>query len=285
MAKYLRRIQSDRRHGWPLFHDGDFDLSASVKAYFALKLAGDGPDAAHMVRARETILAHGGAARANVFTRITLALFEHVLWRAIPVIPIGIMSLPSWSPFNILKVSYWSRSVIAPLLILMSEKPCAANPDGIDISELFVTPPEEERRYMVNHTGAKLGYAFLALDMVLRRIEPLLPKRARRRIPASGYRTAQRPSPPDRHQAGQADRHPPAHRRHSRRPFRPPAETRCCAAVQITRLPRRPASRSPIPDGSRTTARPHRSAAYRDRNDADGRAREAAWSWQTAFGR
>lgn len=52
MAKYLRRIQSDRHHGWPLFHDGDFDLSASIKAYFALKLAGDGPDAAHMVRAR-----------------------------------------------------------------------------------------------------------------------------------------------------------------------------------------------------------------------------------------
>ena len=180
MAKYLRRIQSDRHHGWPLFHDGDFDLSASVKAYFALKLAGDGPDAAHMVRARETILAHGGAARANVFTRITLALFEQVPWRAIPVMPIGIMSLPSWSPFNILKVSYWSRTVIAPLLILMSEKPCAANPDGIDIHELFVTPPEEERRYMVNHTGAKLGYAFLALDMILRRIEPLLPKRARR---------------------------------------------------------------------------------------------------------
>lgn len=60
--------------------------------------------------------------------------------------PIGIMSLPRWSPFNILKVSYWSRTVIAPLLILMSEKPCAANPDGIDIRELFVTPPEEERR-------------------------------------------------------------------------------------------------------------------------------------------
>ena len=180
MAKYLRRIQSDRHHGWPLFHDGDFDLSASVKSYFALKLAGDGPDAAHMVRARETILAHGGAARANVFTRITLALFEQVPWRAIPVMPIGIMSLPRWSPFNILKVSYWSRTVIAPLLILMSEKPCAANPDGIDIHELFVTPPEEERRYMVNHTGTKLGYAFLALDMILRRIEPLLPKRARR---------------------------------------------------------------------------------------------------------
>ena len=180
MARYLRRIQSDRHHGWPLFHDGDFNLSASVKAYYALKCAGDSPDEAHMVRARETILAHGGAAHANVFTRITLALFEQVPWRAVPVMPIDIMSLPNWSPFNILKVSYWSRTVIAPLLILMSEKQCAVNPDGVDIRELFVTPPEEERRYMVNPTGAKLGYAFLALDWVLRRLEPLYPKRYRR---------------------------------------------------------------------------------------------------------
>lgn len=181
LATYLRRVQSDRHHGWPLFHDGDFDMSASVKAYYALKLAGDSPEDAHMVRARDVILAHGGAARANVFTRITLALFEQVPWRAIPVMPIGIMLLPRWSPFHILRVSYWSRTVIAPLLILMSEKPRAANPNKIDIRELFETPPEEERRYLVNHTGAKLGYAFLALDMVLRRVEPMFPKRFRRR--------------------------------------------------------------------------------------------------------
>ena len=180
MANYLRRVQSGHHHGWPLFYDGDFDLSASVKAYYALKFAGEDQNAAHMVRAREAILAHGGAAHANVFTRITLALFEQVPWRAVPVMPIGIMSLPRWSPFNILKVSYWSRTVIAPLLILMARKPAAANLDKVDISELFVTPPEEERHYLVNPTGAKLGNAFLALDMVLRRIQPLVPERAQR---------------------------------------------------------------------------------------------------------
>ena len=181
LAVYLRRIQSDRHHGWPLFHDGDFDMSASVKAYYALKLAGDDPEEAHMIRARDAILAHGGAANANVFTRITLALFAQVPWRAVPVMPIGIMLLPKWSPFYIMKVSYWSRTVIAPLLILMSEKPSAANPRNVDIRELFTVPPDEERRYMVNHTGAKLGYAFLALDWVLRRVEPLFPHRFRRR--------------------------------------------------------------------------------------------------------
>jgi len=181
LAVYLRRIQSDRHHGWPLFHDGDFDMSASVKAYYALKLAGDDPEEAHMVRAREAILAYGGAANANVFTRITLALFDQVPWRAVPVMPIGIMLLPKWSPFHIMKVSYWSRTVIAPLLILMSQKPSAANPHKVDIRELFTVPPDEERRYMINHTGAKLGYAFLALDWVLRRVEPLFPPRYRRR--------------------------------------------------------------------------------------------------------
>ncbi|NBP73942.1 MAG: squalene--hopene cyclase, partial [Alphaproteobacteria bacterium] len=101
LATYLRRIQSDRHGGWPLFHDGDFDMSASVKAYFALKLAGDDPDASHMTRARESILSAGGAALSNVFTRITLALFGQVPWRAVPVMPVGIMLLPKWSPFHI----------------------------------------------------------------------------------------------------------------------------------------------------------------------------------------
>ncbi len=79
IAVYLRRIQSERHGGWPLFHDGDFDISASVKAYYALKVAGDDIDAPHMARARKAILEFGGAARANVFTRTTLALFGHCL--------------------------------------------------------------------------------------------------------------------------------------------------------------------------------------------------------------
>src|ERR1700761_302061 len=74
---YLRRIQGEHG-GWPLFHDGAFDISATVKAYYALKMIGDDPDAAHMVRAREAILQHGGARETNVFTRIQLALFGQI---------------------------------------------------------------------------------------------------------------------------------------------------------------------------------------------------------------
>lgn len=75
IGNYLRRIQSKDHGGWPLYHNGKFDLSASVKAYFALKAVGDDINAPHMRRAREAILDHGGAERTNVFTRCQLALF------------------------------------------------------------------------------------------------------------------------------------------------------------------------------------------------------------------
>jgi squalene-hopene/tetraprenyl-beta-curcumene cyclase len=180
IAVYLRRRQGDHG-GWPLYHGGDFDISASVKAYFALKLIGDSPAAPHMARARDAILAHGGAARCNVFTRIMLALFGQVPWRAVPVMPVEIMLLPGWFPFHLDKVSYWSRTVIAPLLLLMALKPRARNPRGVHIRELFTTPPEAERRYITNPTGSAWGSFFLTVDRVLRLAEPLLPRPGRQR--------------------------------------------------------------------------------------------------------
>src|SRR6201993_2249685 len=92
IANYLRRVQG-AHGGWPLVHDGEFDMSASVKAYFALKMIGDSLDAPHMVRAREAIHARGGAIHSNVFTRFLLASFGVTTWRAVPVLPIEIMLL------------------------------------------------------------------------------------------------------------------------------------------------------------------------------------------------
>ena len=86
LAQYIRSIQGDHG-GWPLFHGGDLDVSATVKAYFALKAVGDAADAPHMRRAREAVVARGGAARVNVFTRIQLALFGQMDWRHVPVMP------------------------------------------------------------------------------------------------------------------------------------------------------------------------------------------------------
>ena len=124
IGNYLRSIQGDHG-GWPLFHDGAFNISASVKAYFALKMIGDDPAAPHMARARAAILAAGGAARTNVFTRCQLALYGEVPWRAVPVMPVELVLIPKWFPFHLDKVSYWSRTVITPLLVLMALKPRA----------------------------------------------------------------------------------------------------------------------------------------------------------------
>ena len=185
LATYLRARQA-AHGGWPLYHGGDLDISCTVKAYYALKLAGDDIHAPHMVRARQAILARGGAARANVFTRIALALFGQVPWRAVPYIPVEIMLLPRWFPFHLDKVSYWSRTVMVPLFILCTLRPRAQNPGGIGVAELFVTPPEEEQHYFPVPAGraGRLPRAFLLLDRCARRIDPFIPKAMRRRATA-----------------------------------------------------------------------------------------------------
>src|ERR1700750_974191 len=127
IANYLRRVQG-AHGGWPLVHEGDFDMSASVKAYFALKMTGDSIDAPHMVRAREAILARGGGINSNVFTRFMLAMFGVTTWKSVPVLPVEIMLLPLWFPFHIAKISYWARTTMVPLLVLAALKPRARNP-------------------------------------------------------------------------------------------------------------------------------------------------------------
>ncbi len=177
---YLRGTQGDHG-GWPLFHDGKFDLSASVKAYFALKCLGDLPDAPHMVRARAAILAAGGAERTNVFTRVQLALFGQVPWHAVPTMPVEIMLLPEWFFFHLSKVSYWSRTVIVPLLVLMARRPRARNPHGVHIRELFRRHPDEIRDWIRGPYRSGWGRAFKALDVVLKRAERFFPAGARKR--------------------------------------------------------------------------------------------------------
>jgi squalene-hopene/tetraprenyl-beta-curcumene cyclase len=180
IARYIRATQG-ADGGWPLFRGGALDISASVKAYFALKAAGDPVDAPHMKRARAAILAGGGARRCNVFTRILLALFGEVPWRAVPVMPVEIMLLPSWSPFHIAKVSYWSRTVLVPLLVVMAQRPRARNPLGVTVRELFLEPPEEVKDWIGGPTSSPLSLAFGMLDRLLRVAEPFFPADARRR--------------------------------------------------------------------------------------------------------
>lgn len=175
IGNYLRRTQSADHNGWALYHNGKFDLSASVKAYFALKAIGDDINAPHMQRAREAIHDHGGAERTNVFTRCQMALFGDVPWRATPVMPVELMLLPRKAFFSIWNMSYWSRTVIAPLLVLAALRPIAINPRQIHIRELFVTPPEAVKDWIRGPYRSVWGRAFKGLDAVLRPVLPFIP--------------------------------------------------------------------------------------------------------------
>src|SRR3981081_918809 len=181
IANYLRRVQG-AHGGWPLVHDGDFEMSASVKSYFALKMIGDSPDAPHMARARETIRSRGGAIHSNVFTRFMLAMFGVMRWRAVPVLPIEIMLLPMWSPFHINKISYWARTTIVPLMVLAALKPIAKNPKGVGIDELFLQDPRSlGMTAKAPHQSWGWFVLFRSLDVILRAAEPLFPKKLRAR--------------------------------------------------------------------------------------------------------
>ncbi len=185
IAAYLRRVQGEHG-GWPLVHGGAFDVSASVKAYFALKTIGDDPSAPHMARARAAILDHGGAAKSNVFTRFLLALYEEIPWSGVPTMPVEIMLLPRWFPFHLDKVSYWARTVLVPLLVLQALKPRAANAGAVRIAELFVTPPETVRKWP---TGAHQHWAWVrlfgAIDRGLKLADPRFPASLRGRAIAA----------------------------------------------------------------------------------------------------
>ena len=182
IAVYLRSHQN-ADGSYSLFTSGPGDISCTVKAYYALKLAGDDTASPHMRKAREWLLAHGGAARSNVFTRIMLAMFEQVPWRAVPFIPVEIMLLPKWFPFHLDKVAYWSRTVMVPLLILCSHKVTARNPHGIGVRELFTVDPEKERSYF-SHVKTPLGKLVLALERLGFTLEPLIPRRLRAKATA-----------------------------------------------------------------------------------------------------
>ena len=181
IGNYLRRVQG-AHGGWPLVHDGEFDMSASVKTYFALKMIGDDVNAPHMVRAREAIHSRGGAINSNVFTRFTLAMFGVLTWRAVPVLPVEIMLLPMWSPFHINKISYWARTTMVPLMVLAALKARAKNPKGVTIDELFLQDPRSiGMTAKAPHQSRAWFLLFRSLDAVLRVVEPLFPKALRRR--------------------------------------------------------------------------------------------------------
>jgi squalene-hopene/tetraprenyl-beta-curcumene cyclase len=183
IARYLRRLQGEHG-GWSLFHGGAFDVSATVKAYFALKMIGDDPDAAHMARAREAVLGAGGAEAVNVFTRIQLALFAAGPWASVPTMPVELILLPRWFPVHLSKMSYWARTVIVPLLVLAALRPVARNPLRVRVDELYSGRPRPPTSKAADTKWWWIG-GFNALDRVLKAADGLWPRRLRARAIAA----------------------------------------------------------------------------------------------------
>ncbi|NIJ33129.1 squalene--hopene cyclase [Sphingomonas oligoaromativorans] len=178
IGRYLRRIQGGHG-GWPLYQDGAFDISATVKAYYALKMIGDDIDAPHMARARAEILKRGGAGASNVFTRIQLALFGAGKWSVIPEMPVELMLAPKNFPINLYRMSYWARTVIVPLLVLAAKRPVARNPRGVKVDELYAPGRHILKRALPGKWVWETGFG--ALDIVLKRGRRFWPKKLRQR--------------------------------------------------------------------------------------------------------
>jgi squalene-hopene/tetraprenyl-beta-curcumene cyclase len=141
-VRYLREQQLGDG-GFALYEGGPANLSATIKAYFAMKAARVPSDDPAMVAARALVQKRGGPVEADVFTKILLALFGEYDWSGVPAMPVEIMLLPRWSYFNLLEVSYWSRTVIVPLLILMDLKPVKRLSAECHLDDLWVVPREQ----------------------------------------------------------------------------------------------------------------------------------------------
>jgi squalene-hopene/tetraprenyl-beta-curcumene cyclase len=155
--------------GWAMYPGGDVAVSASVEAYFALKLTGHNPSAEYMQRAREAILAHGGADAVNSYTRFFLALLGQISYRQCPAVPPEIMLLPKWFPINLYGVSAWSRTIIVPLSIVSAFQPVRKIDPRFGIRELFLREPEQWPP--LRCPGLKGGTGLLSWDHFFRSID------------------------------------------------------------------------------------------------------------------
>ena len=139
-ARWIRSQQRDDGT-WANFYGGPGDLSTTIEAYVALRLAGDLPTAPHMAQAAQSIRAEGGLAASRVFTRIWLAMFGEWPWDDLPVIPPELIYLPAWFPLNIYDWGCWARQTIVALAIVSSQRPVRKLPFSLPELHTGGTPP------------------------------------------------------------------------------------------------------------------------------------------------
>ena len=179
LANYIRPRQLPDG-GWNIYAGGPAELNATIKAYFALKLAGDDAEAAHMSIARRRIHEWGGLERANSYTRFYLALCGRVGWEMVPALPPELILLPSWLPFSIYSMSSWTRAIVVPLTILYALRPRWSLPPRARVDELFRDPRAPAPAFTWDAQIATWHNFFLALDQVAKLYERLPWKPLRR---------------------------------------------------------------------------------------------------------
>src|SRR5580698_1759164 len=172
LANYIRRKQlSDG--GWNIFEGGPSELNATVKAYLALRLAGDAVDAPHVVRAKEKVIVLGGIEATNSYVRFYLAMVGAIDWGIVPSIPPELMLLPDWVPINIYEMSSWTRGIVIPLALVYAHKPDWRLPEGVTATELFREPGSKPKSFKWDASVISWKNLFLTLDRGLRLYERL----------------------------------------------------------------------------------------------------------------
>ncbi len=169
IARYIKSKQlADGT--WNKFYGGPSDLDTTVEAYFALKLAGEDPNAEPMKQAREFILSRGGIPNVRVFTKCWLALFGQWDWKGVPMMPPEFIFLPKWFPLNIYEFGSWARATMAAMLILMTTRPTRSLPDYASLDELYLSPEERRRHNIYRPTEEALSWKnlFISVDVLLR---------------------------------------------------------------------------------------------------------------------
>lgn len=177
-AAYIRSKQMSNG-GWAIFPGGPVDASASIKAYFALKLTGATADEPCMTKARQAIADAGGMPAANSYTRFYLALLGQIPWSCVPAVPPEIMLLPRWFYFNLYAISSWSRTFVVPLSIIWTHKPVTRIDHACGIGELFGPGDVQAMRLRMNRPMLSWRNFFLGVDRTIKLAERfrLLPLR------------------------------------------------------------------------------------------------------------
>lgn len=167
LARYIRSKQT-ADGGWGIYYGGPAELNATVKAYVALRLAGDATSAPHLQRACKKIHELGGLEATNSYVRFYLAMVGALDWRLVPAIPPELMLPPDWFPLNIYEMSSWTRAIVIPLSIIYAHKPDWRLPAGITVDELFSAPGAEPKSFRWDRAILTWRNAFLLLDRALK---------------------------------------------------------------------------------------------------------------------